>query len=84
MAQSTLPLKLYGIQNLRTWVFYSSPFSLHAIFICASSPVYMAPYMLAFTSNSIEIRKADNGSLMQTINSPDVHMFSHKVMVVKH
>lgn len=40
--------------------------------------VYMAPYILAFTSNSIEIRKADNGSLMQTINAPDVHMFSHK------
>ena len=62
--------------------FHFSPSSpLHPFWhsIDTSSAVYMAPYMLAFTSNSIEIRKADNGSLMQTINAPDVHMFSHKV-----
>ena len=41
--------------------------------------VYMSPYLLAFTANTIEIRMASNGSLMQTIQTPDLKLLSMKV-----
>ncbi len=41
--------------------------------------VYMPPYLLAFTSSTIEIRMASNGSLMQTIQTPDLKLISMKV-----
>ena len=43
--------------------------------------VYMPPYMLAFTEHTVEIRMASNGSLMQTINVPDLKLLSSKVGV---
>ena len=41
--------------------------------------VCMSPYMLAFTANTLEIRMSSNGSLIQTINIPDLHLISCKV-----
>ena len=41
--------------------------------------VYMSPYMLAFTADTVEIRIASNGSLIQTIAVPDLHLLSKKV-----
>ena len=41
--------------------------------------VYMPPYLLAFTASTIEIRMASNGSLMQTIPTPDLKLISMKV-----
>ena len=49
-----------------------------------SEPVtvtYLPPYMLAFTEHTVEIRMASNGSLMQTINVPDLKLLSSKVSV---
>ena len=43
--------------------------------------VYLPPYMLAFTEGTVEIRLACNGSLMQTINVPDLKLLSSKVSV---
>ncbi|XP_064396401.1 GTPase-activating Rap/Ran-GAP domain-like protein 3 isoform X3 [Halichondria panicea] len=40
--------------------------------------VYMPPYLLAFTASTIEIRMASNGSLMQTIPTPDLKLISMK------
>ena len=42
--------------------------------------VYMSPYVLAFTADTVEIRMASNGSLMQTIAVPDLHLLSKKVV----
>ena len=44
--------------------------------------VYMSPYILAFTANTVEIRMASNASLMQTIQVPDLHLISMKVKIV--
>ena len=41
--------------------------------------VYMSPYVLAFTADTVEIRMASNGSLIQTIAVPDLHLLSKKV-----
>ena len=41
--------------------------------------VYLAPYMVAFTEHTVEIRMAQNGSLMQTISVPDLKLISAKV-----
>ena len=41
--------------------------------------VYMSPYVLAFTADTVEIRMASNGSLIQTIAVPDLHFLSKKV-----
>ena len=41
--------------------------------------VCLPPYMLAFTEHTVEIRKASNGSLMQTISVPDLKLLSAKV-----
>ncbi len=43
--------------------------------------VFMYPYMLAFTEHTVEIRMSSNGSLMQTIDVPDLHLFSSKVSI---
>ena len=45
------------------------------------SLVHMYPYILAFTANTVEIRMASNGSLMQTIQVPDLHLISMKVQL---
>ena len=39
----------------------------------------MSPYVLAFTADTVEIRMASNGSLIQTIAVPDLHLLSKKV-----
>ena len=41
--------------------------------------VYMSPYVLAFTADTVEIRMASNGSLIQTIAVPDLQLLSKKV-----
>ena len=41
--------------------------------------VYMSPYVLVFTADTVEIRMASNGSLIQTIAVPDLHLLSKKV-----
>ena len=41
--------------------------------------VHMSPYVLAFTADTVEIRMASNGSLIQTIAVPDLHLLSKKV-----
>ena len=41
--------------------------------------VYMSPYVLAFTADTVEIRMASNGSLIQTIAVPDLQLLSQKV-----
>jgi len=41
--------------------------------------VYLHPYMLALMEQTIEIRMASNGSLMTTINVPDLKLISSKV-----
>jgi hypothetical protein len=40
--------------------------------------VCMTPYMLAFMANTLEIRMASNGSLIQTLNIPDLHLITSK------
>ena len=47
-----------------------------SVCVCA---VCMTPYMLGFMTNTLEIRMASNGSLIQTINIPDLHLISSKV-----
>ena len=41
--------------------------------------VYMFPYVLAFTADTVEIRMALNGTLIQTIAVSDLHLLSKKV-----
>ena len=41
--------------------------------------VYMSPYVLAFTADTVEIRMTSNGSLIQTMVVPDLHLLSKKV-----
>ena len=43
--------------------------------------VCMTPYVLGFMTNTLEIRMASNGSLIQTINIPDLHLISSKVRI---
>ena len=41
---------------------------------------YLPPYVIAFTTDTIEIRMAKNGSLIHTIKVPDLKLISHKVI----
>ena len=48
-------------------------------YVCIA--VCMTPYVMGFMANILEIRMASNGSLIQTINIPDLHVISSKVSV---
>lgn len=70
-----------------TWAIALSISTCVCVFVCGlvdivmCCAVCMTPYVLGFMTNTLEIRMASNGSLIQTINIPDLHLISSKVSI---